>query len=71
VDGFEVVGDVRRKRVKEKEVGKEFLPNSSKGAWTKMFGTPDSNYTMASRLKVRSVTEECKFYPNSLKVKSP
>ena len=66
VEGFEVVGDVSRKRKKELEVGGDFKPNNDKETWEKMFKNPGSIHNFTTE---RILTEHSsgKWYPMTFK----
>ena len=67
LDGFEVVGDVKRKRVRELEIDGDFKPNYDKGAWEKLVKGPESTRTFTTRSVLSKCKGEGKWYPVSLK----
>lgn len=71
VDGFEVIGDVGRKRNKALEVGGDFYPNNDKDTWGKMFKSPDSNHNFTSKSRMATLNSGKRLYPNSIKAYSP
>lgn len=67
-DGFDVVGDVKRKRVKELEVGGDFKLNFDKGTWEKTFKElPQSTRTFTTKSVLSRCKGEGKWYPVSFK----
>jgi hypothetical protein len=67
VDGFQVVGDVCRKRVKELEIAGDFKPNHDKDAWGKMFEDPGSCHNFNTRMILQENQGEGKWYPATFK----
>lgn len=67
VDGFEVVGDVKRKRMKGLEIGADFKLNFDKGVWDKTFKDPQSTRTFTTRSVLTKCKGEGKWYPCSFK----
>ena len=67
LDGFEVVGDVERKRKRELEIDGDFKPNYFKGTWEKLIKGPESTRTFTTRSVLSKCKGEGKWYPASFK----
>lgn len=67
MEGFEVLGDVSRKRDKSKEIANGFLPNTTKNTWEKTFKPVDTNSNFYSKLRSELAEVPQKTYPITLK----
>lgn len=67
IDGYEVIGDVSRKRNKKLEIAGDFKPNNSKDVWNKLFKPFVSNCNFSSKSQLKAATSAKKLYPNSMK----
>lgn len=65
IDGFEVTGNLSRKREKNKELQSDFCASFARDTWNKNFPRPISNSTYFSVLKSKSLIKSSKLYPKS------